>query len=630
MQVKISFGLIGSFLLLTAANLYAQMETGLNRDSLKRKLTAMRPDTEKVATLIRLGQQYEANMPDSALYLYAAAGKLSKQLDYVPGVLRFIANYTAVLNVQGRFSESLKLNLSAVNIARKGHLRRQLMKALINTGAVYQYTEHYQQAVSYYLQALPLLDSIGTSQERSLAYGNLCGLYRNLKQPQSALGYARLALLFGEQQHDDYAIASACINLGNCLKDLGRFTNAIKYIERAQKLGVKLNDDGILETALINLGDAYLSLKMPAKYMPAYKAALPLAEKTGDISGKCFALDGISLGLFFQQQYGQAETLLKTSIAFARQHDQKEVWSRMLLLMSDVQIGLGRPVTSQDFRAQYDSVSNVLLNAPMLKNIQELEARYGAERKQRQLLEKDLQLGRKQRLLVISLAGLAVLALVFVLVYRNYQTLRAQQETLRVKAILAGEQQERRRISREMHDDMGSGLTRLLFLTRTLFAGHEAAPKISDAINGLIRKMNEVVWMMNNERDTLESLVAYVRAACGEMLDAAGINMIFNVHGTLPDITLSQEVRRNMYLAVKEAVNNAVRHSEAKSVSISILANSDLVVTIRDNGRGFDASEQALGNGLVNMRQRLESIGGTMDLASNDGTRIQFAAALRI
>jgi two-component system NarL family sensor kinase len=622
-QVKYSSCLTFGLLLFVAANACAQMETGLNKDSLKKSLSVMRVDSSKVETLIRLGQQYEANSPDSALYYYAAAGKLSAALNYPQGTLRYIANYTAVLNVQGKFKESLQLNLKAIAIARQGRLQRQLMKALNNTGAVYQYTEHYREAVSYYLQALPLVDSIGTLQERSITYGNLCGLYRNLKQPQSALRYARLALAFGEKNRDDYAVAMACTNLGNCLKDLGKVRQAIGYIERAGSLGLKLNDDNIQETALINLGDAYLSLKQPAKYLPAFQAALPIARKISDVSGECFALNGVALGLFFQKEYLQAERLLNTSITFARQHDQKEVWSRMLLLMSDVQIALGRPEAAQDYRASYDSVSNVLLNASLLKNIQELEARYGSEKKQRQLLQKDLELARKQRWLVISLAGLAVLGLVFMLVYRK-------QETLRVKAMLNGEQQERRRISQEMHDDMGSGLTRLLFLTRSLIAGHEAAPRISDAVNGLIRQMNEVIWMMNNERDTLESLVAYLRASCGEMLDAAGIAMIFKVPDKVPELILTQEVRRNMYLAVKEAVHNACKHSGASTVTITIEIGQQLKLAVQDNGRGLASPTTALGNGLVNMRQRMENIGGNFEMLSETGTLLRFSVPLAI
>jgi signal transduction histidine kinase len=221
------------------------------------------------------------------------------------------------------------------------------------------------------------------------------------------------------------------------------------------------------------------------------------------------------------------------------------------------------------------------------------------------------------------LAGLAVLGLIFMLVSRK-------QETLRVKAVLAGEQQERRRISQEMHDDMGSGLTRLLFLTRSLIAGHEAAPKISDAVNGLIRQMNELIWMMNNERDTLESLVAYLRAACGELLDAAGIAMIFEAPDKLPDLILTQVVRRNIYLAVKEAVHNACKHSGASMVAIAILTDRELAISVQDNGQGLAMAGSATGNGLGNMRQRMKNIGGNFEMVSEAGTLLRFSVPLSI
>lgn len=642
MHIQRTHWLLMLFLALATGRANAQMESGLNKDSLKRALTSIHADSEKVQTLIRLGQQYESNMPDSALYYYRAAGKLSEQSHYPQGTLRYIANYTAVLNVQGKFAESLQLNLKAIEIASHSKLRRPLMKALINTGAVYQYIENYQQAVKYYLQALPLVDSLGTMQERSIAYSNLCGLYRNLKQPQKALQYARMSLVYGEKSNDDYAIASACANLGNSLKDIGQVEKAIVYIERARKIGLKLNNDNIQETALINLGDAYLILKAPAYYLPAFKEALPLARNIGDVSGECFAQHGIALGLFYQKQYKQAEDLLKSSMLFAKQHDQKEVWSRMLLLMSDVQIALGHPEISQQYRVQYDSVSNILLNAPLLKNIQELETRYGLEKKQRELLQKNLQLADKQRWLIAALSGVLVLILILALVYHNYrqrqrladktiETLQVEQEAMRLKAILDGEQQERRRISQEMHDDIGSGLTRLLFLSRSLGTGNPVTSKINTTTSELIRKMNEVIWMMNNERDTLESLVAYLRASIGDMLDTAGITMTFKTETTLPDIILPQELRRNMYLAVKEAVHNAIKHSGASEVGITIAADSGLVITVHDNGSGFDIDAgNFTGNGLNNMQHRMNIIGGSMKMDQNSGMLIQFSVPLQL
>jgi signal transduction histidine kinase len=627
----------------------AQMQVGLNKDSLKRILSKRPDDTVKAQILITLGQQYESSRPDSAIYYYQLSRDLSQQILYPAGVVRYIANYTAVLNVQGKFDESLKLNLQAVEICRKAGLKQQLVKSLMNTGAVYQYKEDYARAAHYYLQALPLLEAAGSTQNLSLAYGNLCGLYRNLKQSQKALTYGRLSLKYAESDHDLYATASACINVGNALKDVGAIKESINYMTRAHDIGKKINDENSQETALIGLADAYLQLNQPDRYIAYFRQALPLAEAIEDVSGKAYALNGICLGLFWQKQYPDAEKLLNSSMLFVQRHDQKEVWNKMLLLMSDVQIAMGKAENSRIYRSRYDSISNILLNAPLLKNIQELETKYGLEKKQREILQKNLLLEQKERetqrqrqWLIVTGAGMVFLALLVLLIYRFYlqkqqlntkalQVLKAEQESERLKAVLEGEQQERRRISQELHDDMGAGLTRMLFLSRTMGTPNETSRKIGVAAEELIGKMNEVIWTMSDEQDTLDSLVAYIRASTADMLENAGINYTFKVNEPMGTMPLNREFRRNVYLAVKEAVHNVIKHAAAAHVQIIISNNGQLEILVQDNGKGIENNgKRRLGNGMKNMQSRMEQLNGSMEVLSKDGTRLRFVVPLPV
>ena len=637
------------FLLLVPAMAEAQMEVGLNKDSLKHILSKMTDDTLKVKTLITLGQQYESNKPDSAVFYYKLSGQLSQRLHYPAGIVRYINNYTAVLNVQGKFDESLKLNLEAIDISKKSGLKQYLVKSLMNTGAVYQYKGNYTRAANYYLQALPLLEVAGSAQNLSLAYGNLCVLYRNLQQPEKALYYARLALTYAEKGNDLYAIAAACINIGNALKDGNKIAEAIRYLERAHHIGLQINDENYQETALIDIADAYLQLKQPQRYIPFFRKALPLSEAIGDVSGKAYALYGIGLGMFWQRDYQEAEKQLLNGIRFTTLHDQKEVLGKMLLLMSDVQIAMGKPENSTIYRSRYDSVSNILLNAPLLKNIQELETKYGLEKKQRELLAKDLLLTQKDReaqrqrgWLMAAAAGVVILALFVVLGYRYYrqkqlldrkalQVLKAEQESGRLKAILEGEQKERHRISQEMHDDMGAGLTRLLYLSRAMPHQNETAGKIGAAAEDLIKKMNEVIWTMNDEEDTLDSLIAYIRSSVAEMLENAGLNYTFEINESIASIPLDREFRRNIYLAVKEAVHNVIKHAAASSLQLLIIYNGKLEIIVQDDGKGIgNEAKPRAGNGLKNMRSRIKQLGGEMEVSNEQGTRVRFVAPLPI
>jgi len=627
----------------------AQMELGLDKDSLRLSLQTMPADTAKVHALIRLGQQYESNIPDSALYYYQQARQLSERLHFPAGFVRFVSNYTAVLNVQGRFDESLKLNLAAIDTCKKYGLRHQYIQALGNTGAVYQYKEDYRTAADYYLQALPVVETEGDLQGLSFLCGNLCGLYRNLRQTEKARVYALRALQYAEKNKDPVTIGSACNNLGNVLKDLGRIDESIAYIDRAYRTGGLLSDDNMQETALINLGDAYTKKYEYAKSIAYFRRAVPLAVALGDISGQAFALQGIAIGLFHQKAFGPARRQLTRTIVFARQHDQKEVLGNTLLLMSDVLIAAGDLDSARRYRDEYDSVTGSLLNASMLKNVQELEMKYDVEKKRREVLQKDLLLEQKGRetlrqrtLLYLSTAGTGVLVLLLFLGYRAYrqrqqlnlkemQALRSGQENIRLKAQLDGQLQERQRISQEIHDDIGSGLTSLVFLSRSIEDAGGIAGKIRANAEDLTKKMNEIIWTMNHEEDTLDSLVSYIRANVAEALDTAGIGYRFQVTDPVPVMHISQELRRNVYLVLKEAVHNVIRHANAASVVISFIIDRQLEITVQDDGKGFDGGEdRRFGNGLKNMRRRTKNIDGELTIESREGTRLRLIVPLPV
>ena len=191
-------------------------------------------------------------------------------------------------------------------------------------------------------------------------------------------------------------------------------------------------------------------------------------------------------------------------------------------------------------------------------------------------------------------------------------------------------ERERRRISQDIHDEVGSGLTKILMLTQN--ATETALPnkEISTTAQGVIDGMQEIIWSINPKNDTLQSLVAFIRSYGREFVSAAGMNVIVETPEDLAATPLRTDVRRNVFLSVKEALNNAVKYSAAKEIRISLaVKQSSYIFTIADNGRGFVSDVERLptvrgGNGLENMRLRMEEIGGSfrIDSVPNGGTRI--------
>jgi ligand-binding sensor domain-containing protein/signal transduction histidine kinase len=195
---------------------------------------------------------------------------------------------------------------------------------------------------------------------------------------------------------------------------------------------------------------------------------------------------------------------------------------------------------------------------------------------------------------------------------------------------------ERQRIARDIHDDLGSGLTEIILMSDSLDGALPPTPgdqkliaEISARARALTRAMDEVVWAINPRNDTLEGFLTYLGKFTQDYLGRAEIRCRWNVPLEVPDLPLSAECRHNLYLACKEAIHNVVKHAHASEVSIRFdWVDQGFSLTIEDDGKGFKLEvPMARGNGLSNMRQRLEQHHGecAIETAPNGGTRVRLS-----
>jgi signal transduction histidine kinase len=200
-------------------------------------------------------------------------------------------------------------------------------------------------------------------------------------------------------------------------------------------------------------------------------------------------------------------------------------------------------------------------------------------------------------------------------------------------------QQERARIARDIHDDLGAGLTQLVLLgelaQNDLADGSDRRAQIEqlcEKTRGLLSSMDEVVWAVNSRRDTLRDFAAHACKYAQTFLANTNIRCRLDVEPGLPDQPFDLPTRRNLFLAVKEAINNAARHSDASELVLRIHPdNGWLAVTVEDNGGGFEiSSADGDRNGLFNMSQRMREVGGDCQVASKPGSgcKIIFRAPL--
>jgi signal transduction histidine kinase len=230
----------------------------------------------------------------------------------------------------------------------------------------------------------------------------------------------------------------------------------------------------------------------------------------------------------------------------------------------------------------------------------------------------------------------------------RYTTQRKMEQELRRLEKQHAIEEERIRIARDMHDEIGAKLTKISFLgamaKRNLSlpeAGVEI-DKMSQTARDVIRALDEIVWAVNPANDTLEHLATYLCRNATEFFESSPIVCQFKIPDELPSHRLGTDVRHNILLAAKEAMNNVLKHAAATNVVVEISVHPEkLEVVIADNGRGFQRESSLaspptsrstrVGNGLKNMQERLSAIGGNCAISSGagQGTRIVFTVLLK-
>ena len=220
--------------------------------------------------------------------------------------------------------------------------------------------------------------------------------------------------------------------------------------------------------------------------------------------------------------------------------------------------------------------------------------------------------------------------------YVSFQRLRSKLRALERQAAL---DRERARIARDIHDDLGGSLTQIMLLSGLVSRdrsepdkadGH--AQRISSAAKQVTDTLDEIVWAVNPHNDTLPHLINYIGGFTAEFLKTTGLKCCMNLPVHPQEQFVSSEVRHTLFLVVKEALNNIARHAHASEVSLKIVTDEkSMNILIEDNGCGFENEPpNGCADGLRNMRQRMQEIGGQFQVESklNNGTKISFVFPL--
>jgi signal transduction histidine kinase len=623
--------------------LFGSTELMAQRDSLWKALSGMKDDTTKVVKLLDLGMEYELSEPDSAIVIYEMARDLSKKLDYEMGYCMYANAVAYPLEIFNRLDEKDSILFIAIEICNKHGFRRELAKKYHSLGVSSQFRRDYTTAIDWYLKGLTIVDELKDTALYTAFYNNMGSVFKGLDQNDKAYIYIEKALDIHRARGSESGIASALTNLAILDVRLLQYDKAMARYNEAMEIFRKKNDLEGIFICHLNKTDIFIGQKLFEEALKEVNQGDSIAQLLNADRYKIMSLQAKGSTLKLLKRYPESLDALNKAEIFARATDEKGRLGSILLDKAEVNEKLGNYKQAlSDLRMSYAYADSVA-NENITMDVNELEAKYQSEKKGRELLLKDLELEKQKSsnsfkgfLLIVALLIILLLGIYFMFRQRlNRQEKRANEAQQRLE-IASMRERERSRIASDMHDDLGSGLTTIRLLSEVALRKVEShteqteLKKIADRSTELVQRMSEIVWAMNPANDTLQSLVIYIRAYAAQLLDENELRLVFETNVQDDKVILSGEMRRDLFLITKEALNNALKYADATAITIKVFFETgEVKLEITDNGKGFSQDEIRVGSlGLTSMKKRVESLKGTFSMDSSHGTSIHVTVEL--
>jgi signal transduction histidine kinase len=629
-----------TFAILLLSPAYAQQSA---KDSLLAAIAAGQNDTVQVMRLYQYGQYFDFSSPDSAIHYYRRALALAERIGHVLGQVRFSEYMASPLDFLGRYDEKDSIINVGLRIAERYNLKKSIAakySGLANS-AIFQ--RNNVKAVEYYLKALAIAEELNDSTFLAAFYNNLCATYKNLEDNDKAYEYGEKALAIHTRRGRRTGMLTSYINLGILDSRRGDHRKALQRHQAALAIGEELDDNETRITAWNNIGDCYRGLGKPHDALRSYRKSDSLCSQLNAPFYHFYALAGMGKSYVLLGNSAKAEQYYAKAKDIATKSANKDQLKTLYHEMSEMYEKQGNLRAALASYKLYEQLKDSVSGEEVKKNINDLQVRYETAKKEREILQKSIELQQERdeaKIRNILLGGISVLtlALLVILVQRHhlnkqkFRVLAAEREL----AVQRVREEERVRIASDMHDDLGAGLTSIKVLADIARQKAGTSPssgdieRISFYAGDLVSKLSEIVWAMKTQNDSLENLVAYIRSYAAQFLSDAQITCRFHIPEDLPDVKVSGTVRRSVFLVVKEALNNMVKHSQATEAQFDVtLEPGEAVMIIRDNGVGLNAAApRKHGTGMESMRQRMAALGGTFQIEGGNGTTVRLSLPL--
>lgn len=622
-------------------------------DSLKTVLTKVKTDQEKAKVLGDLTWYYRAISTDSSLKYGNRALELLNTMNDEKALAQQLSDMGAVYLFRGDIKSSKSSYLHALRLRRKNKDTLGIAKINANLATIYQQTQQIDSAMIMSIDAMKFFEERGLLGNALIMKSNIANMYSAIKNYDKAIQYHLEILAVYKQQKNNFRQSNELVNLGKAYLFVKDTVKSIASFEEAIQLAETVKNNRTLGVAYSNLGNIYFLKNKNKEAIRLFKESLKYRKALNSESE--IASLNTSLGLLYLRtgQIALSKSYFSKSIGYYEKNDIPDKLSYIYQGLSLISAYEKNFDKMNYYTAKGEGLAISFYSKEVKEQVVELETKYETAKKEKEiLLQKEQilanELAIKNRNLYIALTSFALLfvALVSYGIYRKNQFKRKQlQKELDLKDALSTIktqnrlQEQRLRISRDLHDNIGSQLTFIISSIDNLkFVTKDATPKLKEKLSSIsnftsetIFQLRDTIWAMNKNTITIEDLHTRVLSFIEKAKNAVqNIDFQFDQRVT-DDLEFSSLKGINIFRVIQEAINNTVKYAEATFLKIDISQEKDdILISIVDNGKGFDMNTVSLGNGLSNMEKRMSEIDGKtkIDSTPGKGTSIQIICKL--
>lgn len=611
------------FLLVCLVPLAGMAQTKSAVDSLKNLLAQELPERQRIKALIELSWEYRFINADSARTVGLQALELAKKNNLKDYEVEALHNIGITHEAQGNYTEALEYEMKALKFRQELGDDAKTANTLNNIGIIYDEQGNYTRALEYYHEARKIYERLGDRSKIGMVLVNMAIVLKAQEEYSTVVKYYREALSIYTSLNNKFGQAVCYANLGSVYYYVPDYDSALHFSLMAVREFKSQNIRQFLPNALANAGMAYNKLGNTQQAKSYLQQAITLNQEYDNKKELAFTNIYLAEIYFKEGELDKAEAFVRNALQLANQITAlKEVMDARRLLADIYAARKDFKNAFESYRA-YAQVKDSLFRQDKAKQIAQLQTEYETVKKENQILQltqanetKETQLTQSW-LVIILLVVVLIGIITFGLLWKNRITLKQQAELreTQLRAVIASQEEERKRFAADLHDGFGQMISALRL---SLSKDQIDMPTQNHAL-GVLNEMNiEIrniafnlmpqVLMKSGLDEALKEFASRINRSGGVAISVQTYDV---------DAHMQAEQRIALYRICQEWVNNVIKYSQANQISIQLVQHPDeLVLTIEDNGRGFDPNSlmQGQGNGWNNINSRLHVIKGSIEI----------------